>query len=77
MDDLDTPDEADVLDYTDHELDWEGETQSTNVSLQIIIMQQRFVPQLLVNFRISRQKYWSPYLSSFYMALLLISATHI
>lgn len=26
VDDLDTPDEADVLDYTDPELDWEGET---------------------------------------------------
>lgn len=31
VDDLDTPDEADVLDYTDHELDWEGETQSKNL----------------------------------------------
>ena len=25
VDDLDTPDEADFLDYTDHEMDWEGE----------------------------------------------------
>lgn len=24
VDDLDTPDEGDYLDYTDHEMDWEG-----------------------------------------------------
>lgn len=24
VDDLDTPDEADLLDYTDNEIDWEG-----------------------------------------------------
>ncbi|XP_058238568.1 protein prune homolog 2 isoform X4 [Hemibagrus wyckioides] len=28
VDDLDTPDEADILDYTDHELDWEEPQES-------------------------------------------------
>ena len=26
VDDLDTPDEGDYLDYTDHEMDWEGKS---------------------------------------------------
>lgn len=29
VDDLDTPDEGDYLDYTDHEMDWEGESKQT------------------------------------------------
>lgn len=28
VDDLDTPDEGDYLDYTDHEMDWEGASLS-------------------------------------------------
>lgn len=28
VDDLDTPDEGDYLDYTDHELDWEGKKEN-------------------------------------------------
>ncbi len=34
VDDLDTPDEGDYLDYTDHEMDWDGGSFRVNTSFE-------------------------------------------
>lgn len=35
VDDLDTPDEGDYLDYTDHEMDWEGGSFKIQILISI------------------------------------------
>ena len=36
VDDLDTPDEGDYLDYTDHEMDWEGWSLRIQMSVWLL-----------------------------------------